>query len=173
MNRDNRPEPDDDPARLRHMLRRYQVGAPPPVIEEELRETFRRRLRWKRSLRRLAVAAVVLLALGALVLGRQPTTPVNVVTDRAAAPPPATPAAAVVPPAPTPAPTRVTAARPRIAPEVEVEPGQLEMLRQFARSVRAVPEAGAAVASDLETEFVEIEKGVHVAIPVDEPGGEV
>jgi hypothetical protein len=72
MNRDNRPEPDDDPARLRQILRRYQVGAPPPVIEGELRETFRRRLSWQRSLRRLAVAAVVLLALGALVLGRRP-----------------------------------------------------------------------------------------------------
>jgi hypothetical protein len=108
---------------------------------------------------------------------------VNVIAERAAAPPSATSAAPVVPPAPpgapwhapapTPAPARTVAARPRIAPEVQVEPGQLEMLRQFARSVRAVPEAGSAVAEDFETQFVEREKGVHVAVPVDESGGEV
>jgi hypothetical protein len=184
MNRDNRREPDDDPARLRQILRRYQVGAPPPVIEDELRETFRRRVSWQRSLRRLAVAAVVLLALGALLLARRPTMPVNVIADRAAAPPPATPAVPLVPPAPpntpshepapTPGPARVVAARPRqAAPEVQVEPGQLEMLRQFARSVRTVPEAGSAVGEDVETQFVETEKGIHVAVPVVKSGGEV
>lgn len=180
----NRREPDDDPEPLRRLLRRYAVPAPPSAIEEELRETFRRRQSWSRSLRWLGMAAAILLAMGVLVMSRTSRTPTTVVTERPVEAPVAPTISSAPTPAPSPAVVANLATRPRRArmaparvapaePEVLIEPGQLEMLRQFARGLRAVPEGSGTAGEDVDVQFVERQKGVQVPVPVALSGGEV
>jgi len=77
------PGPKDGPEReaLRAFLRQWNVGAPPPDLEEDLRRTFRRR-----SVRRPAVwlalaAGIALVALSQVVRTQRPAPPARPVVD--------------------------------------------------------------------------------------------
>ena len=179
-----RPEPDADPEPLQRLLRHYQVGPPPAAIEDELRATFRRRASRRQRLSALAFAASVAIALGGAVLmaglfwtrgGPAPSSSANATPPASAARPVLETAAA---PAVAPLPRRAarTARQAPVRPaepEVLVEPGQLEMLRHFARGLRDVPDAGGVVSPARDVQFRETQNGIQMPITVAPSGGEV
>ena len=168
------PGPEDGPEReaLRAFLRQWNVGAPPPDLEEDLRNTFRRRRQpARRPVAWLALAAgIALVVLSQVVPTRRPAPPegpVVVASPRPArpAPPESGPtvsrgdvAAAPVPPA-----RGQRAAVPRAAErEVIVEPGQAELLVQLGRELRMVQQEAP------RTTLLRIE-----TVPADAPGAAI
>ena len=134
---------------LRRVLRQWNAPGAPPEIEEQLRQTFRQRRSRRHRTRWLALAASVVVALagiyGLSVLRLGPPSPV----ERS----PARPLSAPLPTVTGIEPTRsespsqpaavgpqgaphLTTPRRRAEPEVIVEPGQAELLRQLAREWR-------------------------------------
>jgi hypothetical protein len=146
----NRVGREDGPEReaLRAFLRQWRVGTPPPDLEEDLRRTFRRRRSGRRPVVWAALAAGIALAVLSLVLPtRRPTAPDRPVAVVSPEPAP------TVPPGSSPAVsgTRIAAAsnaprphgrpaplRSLTEPEVIVEPGQAQLLRQLGRELRTV-----------------------------------
>jgi hypothetical protein len=144
-----RPGPEDGPEReaLQAFLRQWDVGGPPPDLEEDLRRAFRRRRSGRRPVVWLALAAgLALVALYQGVSARRPAPagPSVVVASPHPAPlaspasgptvaPPEVPAAPALPtrvrrvPVPSPA-----------EPEVIVEPNQAELLAQLGRELPTV-----------------------------------
>jgi len=158
------PGPEDGPEReaLRAFLRQWNVGAPPPDLEEDLRRTFRRR---RRSVRRPAVwlalaAGIALVALSQVVRTQRPAPPARPVVEASplsapAAPPESSPvvgrAERTVAAAPPACVHRARVPAPA-AHEVIVEPGQAELLAQLGRELRMVqPEAPRTTALRIET----------------------
>jgi hypothetical protein len=149
---------------LREWLRQWNVPAPPPQIEEDLREAFRRRRpKHGPAFWLILAAAAVLIAVWWIGSRGRAVVPVPAGTPVAEGSPPPPRVEGVRPPAPTTAPAALpTAASARPAPgrrravprppEVIVEPGQARLLadlgRRFGEVRSAVP--GAAIPSAAE-----------------------
>ena len=138
---------------LRPILDQWRVPEPPREIEWQLRRTFRQRRRAGRRRRQVWVAVAASLTLLAVFLSRRSED-----AKPPAVAPAATSPAPLAPMVTTAAPGRVevraasaAASRPRVIPsgatrrpeelEVLVEPGQAELLVQFARGLRGTRQA--------------------------------
>src|SRR5260221_10587710 len=151
---------------LRRVLRQWKAPGAPPEMEEQLRQTFRQRRSRRHRSRWLALAAGVVVALagiyGLSVLRLGPPS----LVERSAARPSSAPLPMVAGIEPTrsespsqPAavgPLRaphVTTPRRRAGPEVIVEPGQAELLRQLAQEWRGARQRSPGVSVPRLEEF--------------------
>jgi hypothetical protein len=134
---------------LRRVLRQWNAPGAPPEIEEQLRQTFRQRRSRRQRTRWLALASGVVVALAGIYGLSGLRLGSRSLVERSAARPSSAPLPVVagIEPTRSESPSQPAAVRPlraphlttprrRTEPEVIVEPGQAELLRQLAQEWR-------------------------------------
>jgi len=137
---------------LRPILDQWRVPEPPREIEWQLRRTFRQRREGQRRRQAWVAVAASLTLLAVFLSRRSDDVKPPVVPPTATKPAPMAPRMATTEPHPVEVPSAsAVGSRPRVTPrarperpadpEILVEPGQKELLLQFARSLRGTRQA--------------------------------